>query len=292
MNKKKLKNDLIYIFIRLLVFNVRLMPRQLSLFTARLLSKILWILFRKEREKTLRNLQSVFGTSISPDLTGRKVFSNIAENLVDAILLQKRLKNNPEEAMQIEGLDYAKEALAKGKGIIFLTAHTGCFEMLSPRFAQIGFPLTVMGAKIYDPRLNSIIIDNRKSFNVGYIERGDDIRALVRLLRNGGCFGVLCDLDTRAESRFVPFFGTPAKTISGPFRLALKTGSAPLPIFAIRNSDGSQTAKVYPPLIPEGATEEDKIHSMMSSYNKILEDLIKRDPSQWIWMHERWKSKL
>jgi KDO2-lipid IV(A) lauroyltransferase len=163
--------------------------------------------------------------------------------------------------------------------------------MLSPRFAQLGFPVTVMGAKIYDSRLNSIIIDNRKSFDVNYIERGSDLRSLIKLLRGGKCFGVLCDLDTRVESRFVPFFGKAAKTPSGPFRLALKIGAAALPVFITREKDGTQLVKVYHELVSTGKTEEERVYSMMVSYNTILEELIKNDPAQWIWMHDRWKSK-
>jgi KDO2-lipid IV(A) lauroyltransferase len=291
---KKLKNDFIYIFVYLLVFKVRIIPRGVSLLFATGLSKFLWLLFKKEREKTLRNLEFAFGSTLSKDkriAIGKEVFSKIAQNLVDAVLLKKRLSKNPERAMTIEGLGIAQKALDKRKGIVFLTAHTGCFEMLSPRFAQIGFPITVMGAKIYDARLNDIIISNRKSFDVGYLERGSDLRSLVKLLREGKCFGVLCDLDTRVESRFVPFFGKPAKTASGPFRLAIKMGAAALPIFTTRKKDGTQHVKVYPELIPEGITEEEKVINLMIAYNAILEEIIKQDPAQWIWMHDRWKSR-
>ncbi len=294
MNRKRIKNDFIYLFVRMLLFVVRNVPRRGSLFMAGLLASLLWWLLVKERNKTILNLGRAFGSYYSKKeiiSVGKATFANIAQNLVDAVLTGKLLQEQPEVAMEIKGLDIAQKALDSGNGIIFLTAHLGCFEMLPARFSQLGFPLTVMGAKIYDPRLNELIITNRKSFSVDYIERGEDLRALIKLIRAGNCFGVLCDLDTKADSRFVPFFGIPAKTVVGPFRLAVRFNSHAIPIFTTRRRDGTQLVEVCSPLIPVGGTEDERIDSMMLAYNKKLEELIRVDPAQWIWMHDRWKSK-
>lgn len=291
---KRLKNTLIYLGVRLLVLKVKIFPRSLSLAGISLLARLGYALARGERAKILRNLALAFSDRLSPadcDRIGRAVFRNAARNLVDAILIPRLLTRDPARAVRIEGLDLARAALARGKGVIFLTAHTGCFEMLSPFFSLSGFPVTVLGARIYDERLNRLIAGNRQNFGVNYLERGEDLRGLLRTLKTGGCFGVLCDLDTRVESLFINFFGVPAKTPSGPFKLGLKYGVPLIPLFAARAKDGVQEVRVYPEIEPTGAGPEARLRNAMETYNRLLEEFIRKDPAQWIWMHDRWKSK-
>ncbi len=291
---QKLKNNIIYFFIVGLISTVRLTPRSISLFFARILGDGFYYIFAGERKKVESNLLLAFGNSKTLDeikAIGRKVFVNIAQNLVDVVLQNKLLSRKADSIMPITGLEIAKAALEKKRGIIFLTAHTGCFEMLSPRISMLGFPVTVLGTKIYDPRINRLIIKNRKNFNVEYIERGEDLRPLLKSLHSGNAFGVLCDLDTRVESRFIDFFGMPAKTPVGPFKLGVKYDIPIIPIFARRTDDGCQEVTVFPEISLEGDNSETRITSAMQQYNRVLEQFIKQDPTQWIWMHERWKSK-
>jgi KDO2-lipid IV(A) lauroyltransferase len=211
--------------------------------------------------------------------------------MIDAVLIKRLLTKSPERIMRVEGLEIGQKALKRGKGVVFLTAHMGCFEMLSPRFSQLGFPTMVVGTSIYDPRIDALVAENRAHFNVEYIPREGDLRSIIRGLRHGKAFGVLCDLDTRVESLFIPFFGRPAKTPVAPFKLALRTGAAMIPIFAQRQPDGAQQVTLYPPIEPLAQDNEAGLIEVMTTYNRILEDLIRRDPAQWIWMHNRWKSQ-
>jgi KDO2-lipid IV(A) lauroyltransferase len=291
---KKLKNDSIYLFVILLIGMMRWLPRSLSLLLARRLAWGAYHLLFKERRKTQANLSLAFGNRMTPaerKALGGKVFGNIAQNLVDSVLLQRLMKQDAEKIVRIKGFEIIQRAQEKKKGVIFLTAHTGCFEILPARFSQLSLPLTVMGAKIYDPRINALIVENRQSFNVEYIERGEDLRVLLRSLRAGSCFGVLCDLDTRVDSRFIDFFGLPAKTPAGPFKLGAKFEIPLVPVFARRTQDHRQEVTVFPELTLGGTSIEERTVSAMRQYNRILQSFIEQDPAQWIWMHERWKSK-
>ena len=136
-----------------------------------------------------------------------------------------------------------------------------------------------------------MIVQNRQTFSVEYIERGQDLRLLLKSLHAGSCFGVLCDLDTRVESRFIDFFGVPAKTPAGPFKLGAKFDIPLVPVFARRTSEGRQEVMISAELKTEGASLEERTVSAMRQYNRQLQSFIEQDPSQWIWMHDRWKSK-
>jgi len=292
---KTLRNDAIYVVLRVGLLGIRIFPRKISLTFFSALARLGYWLAPCERHKMVRNLEDAFGQRYTPSerhRIGERAFSHIAGNMIDAVLIQRLLSKSPESIMRIEGLEIAKKSLTRGKGIVFLTAHMGCFEMLSPRFSLLGFPMIVAGTRIYDPRIDALVAENRARFNVEYIPREGNLRSIIRGLRNGKAFGVLCDLDTRVESLFIPFFGRPAKTPVAPFKLALRTGAAMIPIFAQRQADGTQLVTLHPPIEP--STQEDPeagLIEVMTTYNRILEELIRRDPTQWIWMHNRWKSK-
>jgi len=287
-----MKNDAIYMGICFLLCLVKWLPRSGALVLAGGLAKLGYYLASQERQRTLSNLALAFGNTMSAKqrvTVAKQVFSNIAQNLVDSIIMERLLKKNPQNIMAVTNVAVAFAALEKKEGIVFLTAHTGCFEMMPPCFSLLGFPILVTGAKIYDDRLNRLISENRRLFNVTYIQRDENLREMINGLKQGMGLGVLCDLHTRGESRTLPFFGRPAKTVSGPFKLAIKFHAAMIPVLTRRKSDGTQQVTVYPEIIPQGETLEEKIIFSMKRYHQILEEFIRADPTQWIWMHDRWK---
>ncbi|OGJ94146.1 MAG: hypothetical protein A2487_11810 [Candidatus Raymondbacteria bacterium RifOxyC12_full_50_8] len=292
--KKRVKNTAIYLAIRAAAACIGVIPRGASLCAATWLARAAYQLAAHERNKMDANLARAFG----PELTekdrraiGERVFANITANLVDAILMKQLFTQAPGRYMAVRNLEIAHTALAAGRGIIFVTAHTGCFEMMPPRFSLLGFPILVLGAPSFDERVSRFIARNRGLFNVTYLERQESPRAVLSWLKQGRALGVLCDLDTRVESRFVPFFGQPAKTVMGPFKLGVRTGALLIPVFTERMADNTQRVTIHPPLEPRGHAEDEKITSVMTQFNTLLEQVIRNDPAQWIWMHDRWKSK-
>jgi KDO2-lipid IV(A) lauroyltransferase len=290
---KTAKNTAIYILLRVLIVLIRVMGRKPALLFARLLAVPAFHCAAGERKKMEANLSLALGNTLTDRerrSVGKRTFIHAAQNLADAVLMERMLRKDPDQCMTVENQDLARRALERGGGIVFLTAHLGCFEMMPPRFSLLGFPIIIIGARIYDERLNALIARHRRMFDVQYVERDNDIRAIVRGLKEGRAFGVLCDLNTRGESRDVPFFGFPAQTLSGPFKLALKFGAALIPVFTLRGEDHRQHAALYPEIVPEGKSLEEKIIFSMRAYHRLLEEIIRKNPAQWIWMHERWKS--
>jgi KDO2-lipid IV(A) lauroyltransferase len=112
-------------------------------------------------------------------------------------------------------------------------------------------------------------------------------RALVRALRRGGIAGFLVDVDTRVASVTAPFFGRPARTPSGAARLALGTGAPVVAAFATR--DGISVELLRPASPRETATDE-RVLTLVSAMNRAIEAAITREPTRWIWMHDRFAS--
>ena len=101
------------------------------------------------------------------------------------------------------------------------------------------------------------------------------------------------DLDSsRVSGYFVPFFGHPAKTAAGPIFIGRKTGSPVVPLALFRTQDDRFLLKILPAFdIPVTDNKEEDIKAALLQCNKALEELINYDPTQWIWIHKRWKSK-
>jgi KDO2-lipid IV(A) lauroyltransferase len=101
--------------------------------------------------------------------------------------------------------------------------------------------------------------------------------------------GILLDQNaTRAEGVFVPFFGAPASTSKGLALLALRTGAPVVPIFLRREPGGRHCVDVGPALPPP---PDHQIATYTAAFNRVLEAAIRRAPEQWLWMHDRWRTR-
>ena len=124
--------------------------------------------------------------------------------------------------------------MAKGKGVLLVTAHLGNWELLAAALAA-RIPASAVAQKIYDPRFDSLVTDFRENhLGVSMIKRGMALRGILEALKKNQLVIVLCDQDSGKDGVFVPFLGWSAWTQSGTARIALKTGAALVPAFMVR----------------------------------------------------------
>ena len=116
---------------------------------------------------------------------------------------------------------------------------------------------------------------------------------VIRRLRRGEAVAILMDQNVGwRKGVFVDFFGHRACTNKGMALLALETGAAVVPTFGWRKQDDSHSVQLSPavPLIDTGDREKD-ILANTARYTKIIEEAVRAHPSQWFWLHKRWKSR-
>ena len=115
---------------------------------------------------------------------------------------------------------------------------------------------------------------------------------MLKTLKTGGMVVILIDQDTKVKSRFINFLGKPASTPIGGTIMAQKTGAAVVPIFITLQPDYSQLIRIYPEVKMEctGDPEKDLLVNTQNISN-ATEMVILQNPSQWVWMHERWKTR-
>jgi KDO2-lipid IV(A) lauroyltransferase len=187
-----------------------------------------------------------------------------------------------------------RELVSRGNGAIFVAGHIGNWELMARRAAQVVSLATIAKAGP-DPRLNELIGRFRSEGKVGTLWREDPAtgRAMIRVFREGGALGILIDQDTRVQGVFVPFFGRLAFTPRAVGDLALRFRAAVF-VGTVRRRgprvlDGHEIEIREIPYDPNPADREVESVRITAACTAALEQTIRARPSEWVWMHERWK---
>jgi KDO2-lipid IV(A) lauroyltransferase len=292
--RKRLKNWLIYQFIRGLIWTVRRLPRAMALWLFRNLGMLAFWLIRDAREKTLRHLRMAFGDQRRDEeirQLARQVFRQLGLNAAEAMRMPNLLNAGLHKHIRFIGKEHLDRTYQRGKGVICLTGHIGCWELFGA-FIASHYPLKVVGAALYDPRLDAILLTQREQAGYQSLPRdASGTRQILRWLKQGGLLGILIDQDTRVDGEFVDFFGRPAYTPAGPVVIAERTGAALVPMAIYMNGDGTHTVEVRPEIELQntGDARADRLANV-TKCSKTVEAFIREHPAQWVWMHERWKT--
>lgn len=247
------------------------------------------------RDKTIRHLTLAFGKEKNAKQIkqmARDVFRNLGRNAVDMFRLKKIVGTDPDRYVTCHGLEHLDRALAKAKGVVVITGHLGCWELLAGYVAAKGYSSSVVGTPLYDPRLDKMLVDNRTSVKLKNIVRSSGVREILRTLRKGEIVGILIDQDTRVDGIFVDFLGIPAYTPVGPVVLAMRTGAAIVPMAIHIEKDNKHIIEVESGIELEisGDESKDRLINTIKCSN-VIERFLLKNPTQWVWMHERWKRK-
>ena len=244
-----------------------------------------------ERRCAKRQLQSALGKRLTPNrarILARGVFHRLAQNAIEMLRMHRFPERFPDAALSETSRRALDNALAEGRGVIFVTAHLGNWELMAATLAKLGYPIHTVAKRSYDPRFTELIENSRTRFGVRAVYRGDPgaATAMLRVLRGNGILGFLIDQDTDVPSVFAPFFGRPAKTPTGPAVFARRTGAS-MVLGTISRRTGGPSHRID--IIP--VPLETDPQTTVSTLNRILEARIRRHPSEWVWFHRRWKSR-
>jgi len=145
-----------------------------------------------------------------------------------------------------------------------------------------------------NPYVDGMVTRYRTLHGNSVFDKDDFARGLLAALRNGETVGILMDTNmTPPQGIFADFFGKPACTASGLARVALRTGAAVLPGFALLDAKlGKYVLHMAPALelTQTGDTEAD-VAANTARFNHVIEEFVRRYPEQWLWVHRRWKTR-
>ena len=248
-------------------------------------------LTRSSRRVVMRNLEACF-----PDLApaqrrrlGRDHFAAVGAAFSEMGLGWYASSERLNRLIRVEGREHLEKALAQDKGIIVLTAHFTSLETGSSILKEL-FP----GIKaVYRPQPNAMIdamISRGRQRIVAEQIPKDNIRAMVRTLRDGGTVAYLADLAGRGNNRaLVPFFAEPAMTTTAVSKLARMTGATVLTYFFRRlPGRAGYVVNIGPPL--DGFPGDDPVADTRRLVER-LEDYIRQAPEQYMWTYRRFKGR-
>jgi KDO2-lipid IV(A) lauroyltransferase len=195
---------------------------------------------------------------------------------------------------EFHGEEKLRKAVALNKGVIYVSAHIGNWELLGGILASRFPGTTVIGiaAPIEPPPLNDMIIMLRARMGSQTLLRGKPgaSRELIRVFRENRILGILIDQDTDVDGAFVDFMGKPAWTPTAAASMAIKFGAPMIFGYIQRSADNRHTVTIEGPLdlIDTGDREQD-IAANTAMLTKKIENVIRKNPEQWVWMHRRWR---
>jgi len=286
---RTIRHFLLVKFLVFLLAAVVVCPYRFSLFIGRVLGYWACYLAPYYRKKADENLKKAFGWNpLKIRDVREKVFAYTGMNLVDFALINFRSGKFWKKRIEINGSERIREYLAQGKGIIYLTAHIGNWELMGAYLAMIGYPINVVARKIYEPRLNRLLVSMRSRHKVNTLYRSGrgNARKMMKALKRGEVLGVLIDQDTKVGGVFVDFFGRPAYTPTAVSQFSRIKNTVVLPGFIHRKHDYTHRIDVLEPVTMSGSEKEDT-----QNCTRVIEEYIKQHPWQWVWMHPRWKRK-
>ncbi len=203
-------------------------------------------------------------------------------------------RENIEEALILDGHENFLNGQRRGKGVLYLTGHIGAWELSSFAHALYGFPLHYMARPLDNARVDNLVNHYRCLSGNQPIFKNDSARALLKTLKEAGTVGILADQNTMPEEGvFVDFFGKSACTTTGIARVALHTDAAVVPGYAYWDpSIGKYRLRFEPAveLIRTGDTERD-VFVNTQKFAKVIEEIVRKHPEQWVWVHARWKTR-
>ncbi|MCX7048494.1 MAG: lysophospholipid acyltransferase family protein [Candidatus Sumerlaeota bacterium] len=306
------------------------LPEYVALRLGATLGWLGWIFDRRDRRLALKHLKEAFGEGMDEvrrRWVARGAFMNLGRCAAEICLARRRGLDFIRERYTISGdTDKVRECIERGQGFIFVTAHLDNWELLgAAAVALLKAPMMPVAQIQSDSMIDRWLNETRRQLGMRIHTRGQDARALLKALREGAAVSVLLDQDTSGAGCFVPFFGKPAFTLTGPALLALRTGSPVFMGFSWRNPDGrTHRIRVTGPIeLPPPAREaelsnreaecsdsgvkrcnaepktenrkpktddrESQARELTRLFMSETEKAIREAPEQWVWFHKRWK---
>jgi Kdo2-lipid IVA lauroyltransferase/acyltransferase len=272
------------------------LPRSLARSAGIALGQLIYVLHGKLRRVGMRNLAMALPEKSVHERRKivRGVFTSLGRQFAEICLFPRYARENVSRIVTYDGFENFDRASERGKGVLFLTAHLGGWELSAFAHSLYGHPLHFVMRPLDNPYLDALVRRYRTTYGNTPILKDDPVRELLRAMKAGATVGILMDTNmTPPEGVFVDFFGIPACTASGLARIALRTDAPVVPGFTIWDPVLRKYRLRFDPavkLIRTGDNDAD-ILANTQLFTKTIEDFVRRYPDQWLWVHRRWKTR-
>lgn len=280
-----------YVGARFLFASFGRLPASLGRPLGRLLARGIGRIRGRHSRVGYENLARAFPTETPAALQARvgEVWAHLGEWFWEFARLARSSPTEILKSVDLRGLDRLKASQAGGKGVLLFTAHCGNWEFIPACLGLAGLPPAMIARRAKNPWVNDLLTAIRERFGARVFLHKNAARESLRWLKGGGVLGLLFDQRITNGDVPVPFFGRPARTTGLPAFLALRLACPVHPIRTWREN-GRVFIEVEPALaIPPGGATTENVALLTAQMTAVIEGWIRDRPSQWLWIHNRWK---
>jgi KDO2-lipid IV(A) lauroyltransferase len=273
-----------------------MLPRPLARAAGIGLVWLVYLLHVRLRQVGMRNLSLAFPEKTETERVRilRGEFASLGRQLAEVCHFPKYTRENVEQVVVYDGLENYEQAHARGKGVLFLTAHFGGWELSAFTHSLHGHWMHVVSRAMDNVYLDRLIRQYRTMHGNQTVDKDDFVRGLLAAMKAGEVVGILMDTNmTPPQGIFVDFFGIPACTASGLARIALRTDATVVPTFTIWDAELGKYRLRFDPAVElvRTAELEADIKANTQRFTSIIEEYVRKYPEQWLWVHRRWKTR-
>jgi KDO2-lipid IV(A) lauroyltransferase len=224
----------------------------------------------------------------------RSAYRNFGRMAAEWVHFFELDRDNIERYVTYEGREHWDRAIemSDGRGILVLTAHLGNFELLPVAHSIYGNRIAIVHRPNRNPIIDRAVTARRVRFGNLTIPRHGAGRDVMRLLHDNWMVAMPLDLDSR-HGVFVNFFTLKAATSDGLARVAMASGAPVLPAFMVRQGSSARHRITILPVVDVVRTDDrrESVRENTQRFTSVIERMVERHPSQWNWIHRRWKTR-
>ncbi|MDD5011049.1 MAG: hypothetical protein PHQ00_02885 [Phycisphaerae bacterium] len=294
--KTVVEHWLIYVLLRLILFFICLFDVEKVLKFARFLGKGFWKYYRRGRERALENLRASFPEKDEKwiEETGIRSFENLLMLTVDVIFSPRLIhKENWERYSRYKNVERVKWMMQGKEPLLLVAAHYGNFEIMGYLLGEFGFDIYSIARPFDNKFLNKYLYDVRQRRGQKIIDKKGASQQMGNIIRQGSTLCFIADQNAGKKGIFVDFFGRKASTYKSIGLLAIQYN---LPIgVGVSRRVGDRfffEIEIERLIMPaEWKDKEDPLLWITQEYTKAFEESIRKDPTQYWWIHRRWKTR-
>jgi heptosyltransferase-2 len=268
---------------------IRHLPLAVCFVLGQMVGAVLWAILPRYRKLARENLSAAFAGLTPAELRSLtfRHFINLGANGVSAFKIAALPTETILRIAPLENSEGIKRNILNGRGVVLAIAHMGNWEL----YAQVAFqrPETRFGTvyqALRNPHLDELINRDRRRLGVETFDRKKGFEAAIALLRAPGSIGVLVDQSAGHGGIWMPFFNRLCSTSPLAATLAIRTNAAVIPS-AVYTSGFAKWRVVFEEEIPYDPANPEQL---TADINAVLERQIRQSPTDWFWVHNRWKT--
>ncbi len=294
--KTVVEHWLIYVLLRVFLFFVSLFPVEKVLKFACFLGRGLWKYYARGRERAIENLRASFPDKDDAwiEQTGIRSFEHLVMLTADVIFIPRLIKKeNWEQFTRYKNVERVKWMMQGKEPLLLVAAHYGNFEIMGYLLGEFGFNIYSIARPFDNKFLNKYLYDVRQRKSQKIIDKKGASEQMDDIIRQGSTLCFIADQNAGKKGIFVDFFGRKASTYKSIGLLAIQYN---LPIgVGVSRRVGDRfffEIEIERLIMPEEwKDKDDPLLWITQEYTRAFEDSIRKDPTQYWWIHRRWKTR-